>query len=889
MGLRDWWQDVREMQEHERKAAAAADAAFDREFAAAAEAGQLPPGWSTADLYELRRERQAAELATARALAQEPRPVDMERDLGPRAEGAMQIANPQAFAPPRALQIGIREWMEPGDFELQAVHPETGEAVDDTGGNPMEVHDRQTEWGAEPPNSMPEAGRFRQAFDRLEAWIERNVTNRERLPMFHGGRDADDQEREIERAVAAGQIPVDRDGQLLRDGAHYDLDALREERLANERAADERGDAHRMPVGWQGLEAASQIGETEEQFEDRTYHELLMGAQRAGQLLYGDTTWRETTDVDRLEAMAEERRAAGWTGENADVAPGGLEAAAVARERLWEAMHAVEHVADRGVLHTGDPAERAALEEVLRATEAVELAEGRGLNQTPTPMQAERREAVERIFGRYDVRDLPAPGEHPDPERVAGIAGDRDLAARIADLEAMDEGGAARLIERVTGERVQDMSREELEARAAELAQGIERAAGPASAPGGDMAGWAERAQFELDAINHRTAQIREEDLAQAHRVDAAQEREDLTALARAYEDQWRDAAEEKWREADGQTATSEAGREAPTMASQEFVADLESAIDRGAYPPADVVAGHVRVADGEAGRDPFEGLDEEARNPQIEVLRAEALEAEDAAQVQREYERGEYDDAATAQQEAEDGVRLWAAERGLDAADLTPEQWQEAEAANWERQQQANQAAELAATEEEPGLLPEDGIPIQHVEASPEAENGGENATDWEAVEEAHQETEAFVRDLDAEHERRMQAEQNGELPWGSEREEAGVEEKAEVTAETEQSAEAQVIEQHEDREEREHWGMRDGDREVGDPEVDHEELINPHGVIGGEEAERATEARAAADLVDREEPLRSHPTVDWTIFHSETAAPQHQHEAERGLEMEM
>jgi hypothetical protein len=386
MGLRDWWQDVREIQEHERKAAAAADAAFDREFAAAAEAGQLPPGWSTADLYELRRERQAAELATARALAQEPRPVDMERDLEPRAEGAMQIANPQAFAPPRALQIGIREWMEPGDFELQAVDPETGEAVDDTGGNPMDPY--------------PTADNFR------------------------------------------------------------------------------------------------------------------------------------------------------------------------------------------------------------------------------------------------------------------------------------------------------GLSRDELETKAQELAEGITWAGGEGS--------WAKLAEGELHAVNERIAQLGiEEELAE-----------------------------------------------------------------------------HGYAADTASGHD----------------------------------------------QDVQDRVRGWAAERGVEPAELTPEEWERAEADT--SGEEGRRSRDMASQE--------------------------------------------FAADLEATIER------GDYLP-------------RDVTAEMEAVAESQSIEQHDDREDREHWGVRDSGREFDDPEVDHEELINPHGVIGGEEAERATEARAAADLVDREEPLRSHPTVDWTIFHGETAAPQHQHEAERGLEMEM
>jgi hypothetical protein len=732
MGLRDWWQDDPETLERDAKMAAAADAAFDREFAAAAEAGQLPPGWSTADLYELRRERQAAELATARALAQEPRPVDMERDLGPRAEGAMQIANPQAFAPPRALQIGIREWMEPGDFELQAVDPETGEAVDDTGGKPMGL------------------GNLVQRM--REDWADRHT-------------------------------PFPTRNQLSE---------------------------------WQS--AGEYRAEVEPELRQR------------------QAEWRAQ--------MAQER---------AD-----REAAAAAQER-----------------------------EDLTALAAAYSHE----------MGPEELAAFSAAYGL-------------DPQRVTAAA------------------------------EVRNLSREELEARANTLDESItemEAAAGTDLDQFGGM-DTVRRSQVELRAVYDR---IRDIEIEQAGGWANYLEREDR--LEAAAEERWREkeAAAGRWpdREGGAQPADTESGR--PDMASQDFVDGLEAAIERGDYPPPQpagksepeldltdqqAVNDHVRTWAADRGLDVMDLTPEQwqeaetdawerSRETQPEMAPASEKDISAMGRGDLEWRRDEIEEAMAEVAAAADAGDLARFSEdyvaGLHAADdqvserlseLRAPRWPEPSAEELEARAaslavsdayqerlaqeearfhsheqeliervraQAAREAEQGVTETE--LLPEDGSPSRHVEA----ENGGENATDWKAVEEAHRETEAFVRDLEAEH-----AGERGVEPEAEPRE---------VIAEMEATAETQSTEQHEDREEREHWGVRDSGREFDDPQVDHEELINPHGVIEGAEAERATEARAAADLVDREDSLRSHPTVDWTIFDGETAAPQHQHEAERGLEMEM
>jgi hypothetical protein len=51
--------------------------------------------------------------------------------------------------------------------------------------------------------------------------------------------------------------------------------------------------------------------------------------------------------------------------------------------------------------------------------------------------------------------------------------------------------------------------------------------------------------------------------------------------------------------------------------------------------------------------------------------------------------------------------------------------------------------------------------------------------------------------------------------------------------------------------------------DMEALEDEVSDDELVNPHGVIAGEEAERAAEARAAADTVA----TTSHHDADWRL----------------------
>jgi hypothetical protein len=131
---------------------------------------------------------------------------------------------------------------------------------------------------------------------------------------------------------------------------------------------------------------------TPEEAEEQAFQGLFHGAVRAGQILYGEKTYRELTDMDALEAMARDRRMAGWTGDQAEVAPPRLDEAAAAREDLWSAMHAAQRAAERGVLRTGVAAHREAVDGVLRAVEAVERAEGRGVHEDNAPPASAREQ-----------------------------------------------------------------------------------------------------------------------------------------------------------------------------------------------------------------------------------------------------------------------------------------------------------------------------------------------------------------------------------------------------------------------------------------------------------------------------------------------------------------
>jgi hypothetical protein len=144
------------------------------------------------------------------------------------------------------------------------------------------------------------------------------------------------------------------------------------------------GSEHRLRVGEIGPTHLPPA-RTPEEAEEQAFQGLFHGAVRAGQILYGEKTYRELTDIDALETMAQERRMAGWTGDQAEVAPPGLGKAAAAREDLWSAMHAAQRAAERGVLHTGVDAHRQAVDGVLRAVEAVERAEGRGAYEDTAP------------------------------------------------------------------------------------------------------------------------------------------------------------------------------------------------------------------------------------------------------------------------------------------------------------------------------------------------------------------------------------------------------------------------------------------------------------------------------------------------------------------------
>jgi hypothetical protein len=672
---------------------------------------------------------------------------------------------------------------------------------------------------------------------RRAPWL---TADRELLPTFHGARDVQDRQEQVRLAIEAGQIPLDEKGGLLRNGASYDLNALREER---ERWAK----AFHLEPGELGSREWSQ-DRTPEDHEERVFGEMFRGSVKAGQTLYGELTPREAADWERLEHLTEQRRAAGWTGENADTPPPGREESAAAYEQLWAAMTAAEQAAKRGVLDTKDPAQRAISEDVLRAVERVEDAEGRGLNVEPTEEQAHRRESAEEIFRHFgfpqvhpelaEAREMDATQERSDTAALLRDHGDEvgpEDAAAFARAYGIDP------TEITTAEKVRNMSREELETRAQQLDQGIteaEAAAGTTSDRVGDLSDWAAQARAELAAINERLiADEIEAELAEARaEADTASRHDDPYPTADNFRNM---SADELVAQADAleKSITEVGGSGAWAERAQGELLAIHDRLAEAGIEAAVAEAGH----------------DWTFAPPRDTELQWEVASETDRAHVEQAIE------------DAEDRVRGWAAERGRDAAELTPEEWAQAEAEDGqgEHETQDRGAPDLASQEFTSGL--EEAI-----------ERGDYPPRDLTVEMEQRYEEQAIHR-----HEERQERDNEGDPAIVTHHSA----ERVAATAESdpfegqrnpfedldEETRNALIENMRAEEAEAEHAQAVAAEYALGeydDPEVEHEEFINPHGVIGGEEAERATEAQAAADVVDREEPRRSHPTVDWTIF---------------------
>jgi hypothetical protein len=119
---------------------------------------------------------------------------------------------------------------------------------------------------------------------------------RENLPSFVGGGDVQDRLEQVLLACEAGQIPLDEKGGLLRNGASYDLDALREERLATERGDEFRVPAEPLPTTPSHAEIEALATDEAERLQAALDPADLEAPAEAGMLATGET------ETARLEA-----------------------------------------------------------------------------------------------------------------------------------------------------------------------------------------------------------------------------------------------------------------------------------------------------------------------------------------------------------------------------------------------------------------------------------------------------------------------------------------------------------------------------------------------------------------------------------------------------------